>query len=128
MPTESIDGMDVTAVHRAVAVAASKARQGLPSLLELRTYRYKGHSISDPAKYRTKEEVESYKQQEPIERIRQTIIAKRVADEDTLDTIGQQVKQQIADAVAFAEAADFPLPKAAYEDVYTQKAYPFLKS
>ncbi len=128
MPAEAVDGMDVTAVHRAVAKAAKKARKGLPSLLELKTYRYKGHSISDPAKYRTKEEVEDYKQQGPIERVRTTILEKQLANEEALDIIGKQVKQQVADAVAFAEAAESPQPAAAYEDVYTQKDYPFLKS
>jgi len=128
MPSKPVDGMDVTAVHRAVAEAAEKARKGLPSLLELKTYRYKGHSISDPAKYRTKEEVEDYKQQGPIERVRKTILEKQVADEEALGLIDQQVKQQVEDAVAFAEAAAPPQPAAAYEDVYAQKDYPFLKS
>lgn len=127
MPAAPVDGMDVTAVHRAVSKAAIKARKGLPSLLEFRTYRYKGHSISDPAKYRTKEEVASYKQQEPIERIRKVILDKDLADEDTLDNIAQQVKHQVTDAVAFAEAAAFPQPAAVYEDVYAQEAYPFLR-
>jgi len=128
MPARAIDGMDVEAVHEAVAEAAGKARQGLPSLLELKTYRYKGHSISDPAKYRTKEELEAYKQQDPIERVRTTILAQQLADEATLDRMDQQVKQQIAEAVAFAEAAEFPPAEAAYEHVYAQKDYPFLKS
>lgn len=128
MPSEPVDGMDVTAVHHAVASAAKKARKGLPSLLEFRTYRYKGHSISDPAKYRTKEEVEAYKQQGPIEKVRTTILAKKMADEASLHTIDQRVKQQVADAVTFADAAPLPQPAAAYEDVYDQKDYPFLKS
>ena len=128
MPAEQVDGMDVAAVHQAVAVAAKKARKGLPSLLEIETYRYKGHSISDPAKYRTKEELEAYKQRDPIERVRTTIIEKQLADDATLGTIATQVKEQVAAAVAFANAADFPEPAAAYEDVYVQKDYPFLKS
>ena len=128
MPAEQVDGMDVAAVHQAVAEAAKKARKGLPSLLEIETYRYKGHSISDPAKYRTKEELEAYKQRDPIERVRTTIIEKQLADDATLGTIATQVKEQVAAAVAFANAADFPEPAAAYEDVYVQKDYPFLKS
>jgi pyruvate dehydrogenase E1 component alpha subunit len=128
MPSESVDGMDVTAVHRAVAKAAKKARNGLPGLLELKTYRYKGHSISDPAKYRSKEEVETYKQQGPIERVRTTILAKQMADEEALGMIDQRVKQQVSDAVAFADTSASPQPAAAYEDVYAQKDYPFLKS
>ena len=128
MPAVSVDGMDVTAVHNAVASAAKKAREGLPSLLEMKTYRYKGHSISDPAKYRAKEEIEEYRQQDPITRVRTRILAKQIAKEAVLTKIEQQVKQQISDAVAFAEAAPFPQPSAAYEDVYAQKDYPFHKS
>ena len=71
---------------------------------------------------------EEYKQKGPIERVRATILEKKLADEEALDLIDQQVKQQIADAVAFAEASAFPQPAAAYTDVYTQKNYPFLKS
>lgn len=128
MPAEHVDGMDVVAVHRAVEKAAKKARKGLPSLLELKTYRYKGHSISDPAKYRTKEEMESYKQQDPIEQVRTKVLKKKLADEATLDAIDKRVKEQITAAVAFAEAAEFPKPEEAYEDVYVQKDYPFLKN
>lgn len=128
MPAEPVDGMDVAAVHRAVAEAAKKARKGLPSLLELKTYRYKGHSISDPAKYRTQEELEDYKQQDPIERVRTTIMERQLADEATLGIINNRVKELIAAAVTFAEAADFPKSEEAYEDVYVQKDYPFLKN
>lgn len=128
MPNTVVDGMDVIAVHRAIAEAAKEARKGIPSLLECKTYRYKGHSISDPAKYRTKEEIALYKQQDPIERVRTMILAKQFADEIALGEIDQQIKQQVVDAVNFAEMADFPAPAAAYEDVYVQKDYPFLKS
>lgn len=128
MPAEPVDGMDVTAVHQAVAKAAKKARKGLPSLLEFKTYRYKGHSISDPAKYRTKEEMETYKQRDPIARVRREILDQQLAEEATLQAIDQRVKEQIAEAVTFAEEAPFPSPTAAYEDVYVQKDYPFLKS
>ena len=128
MPSEAVDGMDVRAVHRAIEQAAKKARKGMPSLLELNTYRYKGHSISDPAKYRTKEEMEAYKQQDPIEQVRTAILAQKLADEETLSVIDKQVKEQVAEAVAFAEASDFPSPEEAYKDVYAQQDYPFLKN
>ena len=128
MPAAPVDGMDVAAVHCAVAEVAKKARKGLPSLLELKTYRYKGHSISDPAKYRTKEEMEAYKQQDPIERVRTTMLAKQLVDEAALGTIDNRVKEQIAAAVAFAAAADVPKLEEVYEHVYVQKDYPFLKS
>lgn len=128
MPAEPVDGMDVAEVHLAVERAAKEARKGLPSLLELQTYRYKGHSISDPAKYRTKEEMEAYKQQDPIERVCKTILEQQLADEDVLGSIDERVKEQITAAVAFAEAADLPKSEEAYEHVYVQKDYPFLKS
>lgn len=128
MPSEAVDGMDVKAVHRAVAQAAQQARKGMPSLLELKTYRYKGHSISDPAKYRTKEEMEAYKEQDPIERVRTEILEKNIAHETTLDSIDKQVKEQVAEAVDFAEASELPGAEEAYKDVYAQKDYPFLKS
>ncbi len=128
MPATPVDGMDVRAVHQAIAHAAESARQGLPSLLELKTYRYKGHSISDPAKYRTKAEMETHKQQDPIERLRHEIVDLQLADDEALNAISQRVKHQIKEAVDFAEAAPFPSPEAVYEDVYVQKDYPFLES
>lgn len=128
MPAKSVDGMDVIAVHQAVAAAAKKARKGLPALLEFKTYRYKGHSISDPAQYRTKGEIEAYKQTDPIDRIRTVILEKKLASETILSAINDQVKKQITEAVEFAEAADSPKPEDVYQDVYAQKDYPFLKS
>src|SRR6188768_967655 len=88
MPSEPVDGMSVEAVHMAVARAAERARSGEgPTLLEFRTYRYKGHSMSDPQKYRTKEEVEQYKQRDPIEVVRQTILTKKLATDKDLEAI-----------------------------------------
>ena len=87
MPSEAVDGMDVRAVHRAIEQAAKKARKGMPSLLELNTYRYKGHSISDPAKYRTKEETEAYKKQDPIEQVKAQILSLGFATEEELKAI-----------------------------------------
>jgi pyruvate dehydrogenase E1 component alpha subunit len=118
----------VEKVHQAVAQAAEKARQGLPSLLEFKTYRYRGHSISDPATYRSKEEVENYKQQDSIERIRHTMLTNQIADEQTMEAIDAEVKQQVADAVAFAETSAFPTAQESYQDVYAQTDYPFLTS
>jgi pyruvate dehydrogenase E1 component alpha subunit len=128
MSSLQIEAMEVEKVHQAVAQAAEKARQGLPSLLEFKTYRYRGHSISDPATYRTKEEVENYKQQDSIERIRHTILTNQIADEETMQAIDAQVKQQVADAVEFAETSAFPRAQEAYQDVYAQTDYPFLTS
>lgn len=126
MDSYPVEAMEVEKVHEAVKKAAEKARKGIPSLLELKTYRYRGHSISDAATYRTKEEVESYKAQDPIEVVRKTILEKDIAQEQELIGIDEQVAQQVAAAVAFAEESPFPQPIEAYQDVYEQKDYPFL--
>ncbi len=95
MPSEPVDAMSVEAVHIAVAKAAERARAGEgPSLLEFRTYRYKGHSMSDPQKYRTKEEVEEYKQRDPIEVVRKAILDKKHATEKDLEAIDQRIAEK----------------------------------
>lgn len=128
MPSRSVDGMSCEDVHEAVAEAAARARNGEgPSLLEFRTYRYKGHSMSDPAKYRTKEELEEYKAKDPIERVRDTIIKKKFATLKEIEAIEEKVKSQVKEAVDFAENSAFPSPEQAYEDVYVQPDYPFIK-
>ncbi|MCT4696925.1 MAG: pyruvate dehydrogenase (acetyl-transferring) E1 component subunit alpha [Candidatus Cardinium sp.] len=127
MDAERIDGFCVESVHRAVERAAVKARKGIPSLLEFVTYRYRGHSMSDPAAYRTKEEVESYKEQDPILKLKALILNKQGIDAAALETIDRKVKDQVAQAVAFAEASSFPDPATVYHYVYKQTDYPFLQ-
>ena len=127
IPSEPVDAMNVEAVHRAVAKAAERARSGEgPTLLEFRTYRYRGHSMSDPAKYRTKEEVEDYKRQDPIEQVRATILEKGIASEADLEKIEIEIKAEVADAVEFAENSPYPDPSEAYTDVYVEANYPFI--
>lgn len=127
MPSEPVDAMRVEEVHQAVARAAIRARTGEgPTLLEFRTYRYKGHSMSDPQKYRTKEEVEQYKQRDPIEQVRRTILEKKFATEQELESIEARVQQQIEESVKFAEESPFPDPSEALTDIYTQPDYPFI--
>ena len=127
MPSKSVDGMSVIEVHHAVAEAAERARKGEgPTLLEFMTYRYKGHSMSDPAKYRTKEELEEYKQKDPIEMVRKAILANKFASEDDLSAINQKIKERVLQAVKYAEESEFPEPEEAYHDVYAQTDYPFL--
>jgi len=128
MPSESVDGMSVIDVHHAVARAAERARKGDgPTLLEFKTYRYKGHSMSDPAKYRTKEEVESYKAKDPVEMVRKDILSKKLATENDLTIIDQKVKEEVSLCVKFAEESAYPPPENAYTDVYADPAYPFLE-
>ena len=127
MPAESLDAMNVENVHHAVARAAERARKGDgPTLLEFRTYRYKGHSMSDPAKYRTKEELAEYKKLDPIEQVREVLIKDKVSEGD-LKKIDERVKGIIADSVKFAEESDFPKAEDAFEYVYVQEDYPFEK-
>ena len=127
MPSEPVDGMNVEAIHEAVSRAAERARKGDgPTYLEFRTYRYRGHSMSDPQKYRTKEEVEEYKMRDPIEQVKATILANKLATEEELSEIDKKIKEIVAESVQFAEESEFPDAKEAYTDVYTQEDYPFI--
>ncbi len=128
MPSAPVDAMSAEEVHNAVEEAAARARKGDgPTLLEFRTYRYKGHSMSDPAKYRTKEEVENYKSKDPIEMVRATILEQKFATEDELSIIDKKIKKEVADCVQFAEESDYPKAEEAFRDVYVQKDYPYIK-
>jgi len=126
IPSFPVDAMSVVEVHKAVAKAAVAARKGDgPTLLELRTYRYKGHSMSDPAKYRTREEVDEYRKKDPIEQVKKEILAKRIATEKELFGIEQTIKVKIDEAVKFAEDSPYPDPSESLRDVYQQEDYPF---
>jgi len=128
MPSDPVDAMDVEAIHDAVTKAAKHVRTGKgPYLLEFRTYRYKGHSMSDPAKYRTKEEVEDYKKRDPIEQVKNSILRKKLATQKELDKIDLKIKKTIAESVTFAEESPFPDPSEVFRDVYVQEDYPFVE-
>lgn len=128
MPSESVDAMKVEDVHNAVARAAERARKGEgPSLLEFKTYRYKGHSMSDPAKYRTKEEVEAYKRRDPIEQVKLSMLKYKFGDEAYFQEIEAKTKKIVMKSVEFAENSKFPDPEEIYKDVYVQEDYPFVK-
>jgi pyruvate dehydrogenase E1 component alpha subunit len=127
IPSEAVNAMKVEEVHLAVERAADRARSGGgPTLLEFRTYRYKGHSMSDPAKYRTKEELEEYKAQDPIEQVRDTIFANKYATEAELEKIDKEIKVIVDAAVKFAEESPYPVASEAYNDVYVEPNYPFI--
>ncbi len=128
MPSSPVNGMDPVAVHDAVKEAADRARKGDgPTLLEINTYRYKGHSMSDPAKYRTKEEVEEYKSQDPIQQVLAVIKKEKYATDEELEKIGKSINKRVQECVDFAEESPFPDGKELYEDVYAQTDYPFIK-
>jgi pyruvate dehydrogenase E1 component alpha subunit len=127
MPSKPVDAMSVEDVHHAVEEAADFARKGKgPSLLEFRTYRFKGHSMSDPAKYRTKEEVEEYKSKDPIEQVKQTLLSNKYATEEELKKLDTKLKSLVNECVEFAEESAYPDPKEAYTDVYMDDSYPFI--
>jgi pyruvate dehydrogenase E1 component alpha subunit len=128
IPSSPVDGMDPVAVHNAMDEAVQRARNGEgPTFLEMRTYRYKGHSMSDPQKYRTKEELESYKAKDPIDAVRAEIEKKKYADEKWFEAIEAQVKAEVDESVKFAEESPWPEASELYTDVYVQKDYPYIK-
>lgn len=128
MPSEAVDGMNPEAVHEAVTRAAEHIRAGHgPYFLEIRTYRYKGHSVSDPAKYRTKEEVESYKERDPIKLIEGKILENGIATEDEIQAIRDRIKAEIDDCIEFAEQSEYPAGSTLYEDNYVQADYPYIR-
>jgi pyruvate dehydrogenase E1 component alpha subunit len=128
MPGMPVDGMRCEEVHRGFSEAAAHARAGNgPILLEVKTYRYRGHSMSDPQKYRTKEEVEEYKRQDPLEDVRLKLLENGWADAAALDRMEQEVKNTVEDAVKFAEESPYPAPEELYIDVYKESNYPFIK-
>ena len=127
MPNEPVNAMNVEDVHHAVARAAERARAGEgPTFLEFKTYRYKGHSMSDPAKYRSKEEVEEYRHRDSIEAVRHTILSNGMATEEQLDAIDEQIKTRVQEAVDFAESSPYPDAAELYHDVYVQSDYPYI--
>ncbi len=119
IPGEQVDGMDVLAVYEAVGEATRRARdQRLPTLLEIRTYRYRGHSMSDPAKYRTKDELAAYKQQDPILVLKDKLIAADLLTDRKADELDAEAKAVVAAAVEFAAGSDEPPVETMYEDLY----------
>ena len=127
MPSEPVDGMDPEAVHLALTKAAAHIREGKgPYYLEIKTYRYRGHSVSDPAKYRTKEELQKYKDRDPLETLKETMLAHDFITEEELDSYEAQMKAEMDEAVEFAENSSYPDPEELYTDNYVQPDYPFL--
>lgn len=127
MPSAQVDGMSCEAVHDAISKAADRARKGEgASFLEIVTYRYRGHSMSDPAKYRTREEVEEYKKHDPIEKVKAALLEKKFATEKEVEAIEAKIMAVVEASVEFAEQSPFPDASELYDYNYTQKDYPFL--
>jgi pyruvate dehydrogenase E1 component alpha subunit len=127
MPADAVDGMNPESVHDAVARAVKRAREkGGPTLLELKTYRYKGHSISDPQKYRSKDEVDEYKEKDPIQQVLKKIYSNGIATEAEIKVIDERVNSIVAESVKFAEESPWPDDSEVLKDVYMDKDYPFI--
>lgn len=128
MPSEAVDGMRPETVHEAISKAAAHIRAGNgPYFLEIKTYRYKGHSVSDPAHYRTREELKAYMDIDPIKITEATILDNGIATEEEIEAIKNKIKEEIELAVQFAEESPWPNAYELYTDNYTQPDYPFMK-
>ncbi len=120
IPGMQVDGMDVIAVREAAKIAVEHARSGKgPYIMEMMTYRYRGHSMSDPAKYRSKEEVQKVREErDPIERLRAVMLKKKVIDEAGMKQIDKDVKAVVSKSAEFAQSSPEPDPSELYTDVY----------
>ena len=128
MPCGPVDGMDPSIVAKEVDKAVERARTGGgPTFLEMKTYRYRGHSMSDAQHYRTKEEVEEYKKIDPITQVKDVILEKGYATEEEIKAIDKRVKNLVSECEKFAEESDFPPKEQLYDMVYEQEDYPFLQ-
>lgn len=128
MPSEPVDGMKPEAVHEAIMRATDHIRAGKgPYYLEIKTYRYRGHSVSDPGLYRTKEELEHYRTLDPIGILEDLIKAHNLLSQEELDNIHLGIEKEIDDAVLFAENAPLPDPSELYTDNYVEADYPYMR-
>jgi pyruvate dehydrogenase E1 component alpha subunit len=125
MASEFVDGMDVLAVREAAVRAVERARKDyLPTLLEIRTYRFMGHSMSDPGNYRTRAEIEKYQERDPLKLFTATLLEAKVVDQKTLDDIDHKVREEVEDSLRFAEESPLPDPSELYTDVYANPIEP----
>jgi pyruvate dehydrogenase E1 component alpha subunit len=124
IPRRDVDGMDLLTVREALGEAIDRARkEKQPTLLEVETYRYRGHSMSDPGKYRSKEEVEEMMRHDPILRFAKVLKEEHKVAEAELETTDKDVLAQVADAVRFADQSAWPAPETLYEDVYVRSPH-----
>jgi pyruvate dehydrogenase E1 component alpha subunit len=127
MPSRIVNGMSPESVHEAIEEAAERGRAGNgPTLLDIRTYRYKGHSMSDPQKYRTKKEVAEWMSQDAIEHCKKVIEDNKWLSEKEIDAIEVWVKNEVKESVEFAQNSPYPEAKDLYDDIYAEPNYPFI--
>ena len=128
MPSKPVDGMNPIEVAKAMDEAISRARRGEgPTFLEMKTYRYRGHSMSDAQHYRTKKEVEEYKKIDPITQVLDMIKAKKYLSDEEIKAIQLDVKNRVQECVDFAENSPYPEKQQLYDVVYEQEDFPFIK-
>ncbi|MDG2396238.1 MAG: pyruvate dehydrogenase (acetyl-transferring) E1 component subunit alpha [Flavobacteriaceae bacterium] len=128
MPCGAVDGMNPELVSKALYKAISHARSNKgPSFLEMKTYRYRGHSMSDAQHYRTKKEVEEYKKIDPISQVKEIILKKKFSTIKNLEKIEAKIKTKVQECEKFAEESPYPEKRVMYDAVYEQENYPFLK-
>lgn len=124
MKSAVFNGMDAFTVYENMKEIAEDVRkEGLPYFVEIRTYRYRGHSMSDPGKYRTKEELEEYQKTDPIERMKSYLLDEKIVKQDKIDEIQDGIEDEVLEAIDFAEESDFPEDEALYEDMFTGTPY-----
>ena len=129
MPSFNVDGMKPETVHNALLEAAERARKGEgPTYLNIMTYRYKGHSMSDPQKYRTKEEVAKYQAIDPITTTLDTILKNKYATQAWADEIEEKINKIVQESVDFSENSPLPSDDELYKDIYVQEDYPFMRN
>jgi len=125
MASEFVDGMDVLAVREATQRAVERARKDyLPTLLEIRTYRFMGHSMSDPGNYRSRAEIEKYQERDPIKLFSATLLEEKITDQKTLDEIDRKAHEEVEDSLRFADESPLPDPAELYTDVYANPIEP----
>jgi pyruvate dehydrogenase E1 component alpha subunit len=128
MPRDVVDGQDVHAVRECVGKSIERARRdGTPTLLEVRTYRFMGHSMSDPGNYRTRAEIEKYQERDPIKLFSASLLEEKITDQKKLDEINKQIHDEVEDAFRFAEESPLPDPEELYTDVYANPIDPSRK-
>ena len=127
MPCGPVDAMSPVKVAEALSPAIERARNGEgPTFLEMKTYRYRGHSMSDAQHYRTKDEVAEYKKIDPITQVKDLILKKKYSTQEELSKIDDKIKNKVKECEKFAEESDYPDLSLMYDAVYEQNDYPFL--
>lgn len=124
MKSAVFNGMDVFTVYENMKKIADEVRKdSMPWFVEIRTYRYRGHSMSDPQKYRTKEELEEYQKTDPVQRLITYMIENKVATKKKIEGIEEKIEQKVLDSIDFAEESPFPDDEALFEDMYAGEQF-----